>query len=286
MNDESYVQRAEREFKDAKKLWKRGGWTLFILLVAAIGYGSYVMFWGIPALEKKNTDLEAEKKELRDDNQRLHNKAAEADAKIADLKQDLLPFKIYSLEKYGGKEREALAKLAKELDRIESQIRTFTAQMTLMVSGQWLREQPRPMTIMDAVGHPYLTVLSTNKDATNQIAFRATRVQTRRVDQDRVEIECLLGVDDGKFPLGADTQALRDYGNFKLAVPAVSGEQTTNGVALLQKIEIVLSVNGASRYRVQKTNNLEFKIPPQGSYSLFTFAEAGLFADESIKVGP
>jgi hypothetical protein len=102
--EKSLIGKVEQNLVDLARVWRKKPWLFWILVFAFVVIAGLYIFdklWGIPALNKK---------------------IEEQRGQIQLLETQLTPFRTIALERFTGTEAQALAKLAFQLNDLESTV--------------------------------------------------------------------------------------------------------------------------------------------------------------------
>jgi hypothetical protein len=114
MNEQSStIKSIERSVDDLSGIRHRKPWLFYLILIGFLifaGAWLFDKFWGIPSLNKK---------------------IEEQRGQIQLLETQLTPFRTIALERFSGTEAEALAKLAFQLNELESAVSTLQNYSTI-----------------------------------------------------------------------------------------------------------------------------------------------------------
>jgi hypothetical protein len=230
------------------------------------------VFWTIIVAASLLVALEAYSRfVLIPENARLQQQNVELNNEIINLKQDLAPFRTAAILKYGGEERQALNKLAKDVEKLDrlvadqqKKIHAFSGSVTLTFSNTIAKQG----VYIGAEGdRPYLRLRRSGVSqpdqvpANEEITFITKRVKFFNQVDGRFTVAYESEVVAGQAPLGGSTDTITNLDHVVMAIPMVNSKTFPKNLLpdqklFLDQVDLEIFVNGEGWF---STNLLAMK---------------------------
>jgi hypothetical protein len=182
--------------------------------------------------------------------------------KVATLETQLAPFRALALERFGGNEQQALAKLAAQLGELEAQlkreggvIRRFDVAAFATLKGKWKSSTPPDFSHLFKTGaraYDIRVELKTNDADMRWLEFTDSSAPRMAAGENNSWIlDYAAQAPAGSWILGVNRNDLQRCGNVEMRLYGIDKDATTDSVITVTSLTLSFYINGVPACRCE-----------------------------------